>query len=105
MAPSGQLTAPALQELLADATHAGDWTLNGAKSTIGLRSKVICGLIPVKGAFGQVTGHGTVSPAGEVSGTITVAAASVETKNAKRDKHGITDPARLSQLNLATHGG
>jgi len=87
MAPSGQLTAPALQELLADAALAGDWALDGARSTIGLRSRVICGLIPVKGAFGQITGHGTVSPAGRVSGTVTVAAASVETNNAKRDKH------------------
>jgi polyisoprenoid-binding protein YceI len=87
MAPSGQLAAPALQELLADATLTGDWTLDEAKSTIGLRSKVMGGLIPVKGTFGQVTGHGTVSPAGEVSGTVTVAAASIETKNAKRDKH------------------
>jgi polyisoprenoid-binding protein YceI len=87
MAPSGQLTAPALQELMADAKLAGDWTLDGARSTVGLRSTVILGLIPVKGAFGQVTGHGTVSPAGEVSGTVTVAGASIETKNAKRDKH------------------
>jgi polyisoprenoid-binding protein YceI len=87
MTPSGQLTAPALQELLADATLAGDWTLDGARSTIGLRSRSIWGLAPVKGVFGQVTGHGTVSLAGEVSGTITVAAASIETKNAKRDKH------------------
>jgi polyisoprenoid-binding protein YceI len=87
MAPSGLLTAPALQELLADATLAGDWTLDGAKSTIGLRSRTIWGLIPVRGVFGQVTGHGTVSAVGEVSGTITVAAASIDTKNAKRDKH------------------
>ena len=87
MAPSGQLTAPALQELLAGAMLAGDWTLDGARSTIGLRSRSIWGLVPVKGAFGQVTGHGTVSPAGKVSGTITVAAASIETKNATRDKH------------------
>jgi polyisoprenoid-binding protein YceI len=86
MAPSGQL-APALQELLAESSLAGDWTLDEAKSTIGLESRVICGLIPVKGTFGQVTGHGTVSPAGEVSGAVTVAAASIETKNAKRDKH------------------
>ena len=86
MTPTGQLTAPALQARLADATLAGDWTLDGARSTIGLRSRSIWGLAPVKGVFGQVAGHGTVSPAGEVSGTITVAAASIETKNAKRDK-------------------
>lgn len=87
MAPSGQLTAPALRELLADATLAGDWTLDAANSAIGLRSRIIWGLIPVKGTFGQITGHGTVSPTGEVSGAITVAAASIDTKNAKRDKH------------------
>jgi polyisoprenoid-binding protein YceI len=87
MAPSGQLTAPALQDLLADATLAGDWTLDGARSTVGLRSRVIGGLIPVKGVFGQVSGHGTVSAAGEVSGTIAVAAASIKTGNAKRDRH------------------
>ena len=86
MAPSGQLTAPALQAVLADAALAGDWTLDGARSTIRLRSS-IWGLIPVKGVFGQVTGQGTVSPSGDVSGTITVAAASVDTKNARRDKH------------------
>jgi polyisoprenoid-binding protein YceI len=87
MTPTGQLTAPALQALLADATLAGDWALDEARSTIGLRSRSIWGLAPVKGVFGQVTGDGTVSPAGEVSGTITVAAASIKTKNAKRDKH------------------
>jgi polyisoprenoid-binding protein YceI len=87
MAPSGQLTAPAVQALLADAALAGDWALDGARSTIGLRSRSIWGLAPVKGVFGQATGHGTISPAGEVSGTITVAAGSIETKNAKRDRH------------------
>jgi len=87
MAPSGQLTAPALQAVLADATLAGDWTLDRAWSTIGLRSSALWGLVPVKGVFGQVSGHATVSLTGEVNGTITVAAASIETKNARRDKH------------------
>jgi polyisoprenoid-binding protein YceI len=87
MAPSGQPAAPALQAVLADAALAGDWTLDGAWSTIGLRSSAIWGLVPVKGVFGQVTGHATVSATGEVSGTITVVAASIETKNARRDRH------------------
>lgn len=87
MSPSGQLTVPGLRALLAGATLAGDWTLDGVKSTIGLRSGIIGGLVPVKGVFEQVTGRGTVSPEGEISGTISVAAASIETKNAKRDKH------------------
>ena len=45
------------------------------------------GLAPVKGVFREVTGNGTVSAAGEVTGTITVAARSVDTKNKKRDEH------------------
>jgi len=45
------------------------------------------GLAPVKGVFREVTGNGTVSAGGEVTGTITVAARSVDTKNKKRDEH------------------
>jgi polyisoprenoid-binding protein YceI len=87
MASTGQTTAPALQGLLADGTLAGDWDLDAVKSAIGLRSKSMWGMAPVKGVFGQVSGHGTVSPAGGVTGTVTVAAASVDTKNPKRDTH------------------
>jgi polyisoprenoid-binding protein YceI len=87
MAPSGQVTAPALQALLRDATLAGNWTLDASKSTIGLRSRSVWGLAPVKGVFREVTGKGSVSPAGEVTGTITVGSASVDTKNSKRDTH------------------
>src|SRR6266851_3383173 len=87
MAPSGQMTASALQSMLKDATLAGSWTLDASRSTIGLRSKSMWGLAPVKGVFRQVSGNGSVSPAGEVSGAITAAAASVDTKNKKRDTH------------------
>jgi polyisoprenoid-binding protein YceI len=45
------------------------------------------GLIPVNGVFREVSGNGTVSPDGEVSGTVTVAAASIDTKNTRRDTH------------------
>jgi hypothetical protein len=41
----------------------------------------VWGLVPVRGVFRQVTGNGTVSAAGDVTGTITVAARSVHTKN------------------------
>jgi polyisoprenoid-binding protein YceI len=44
-------------------------------------------MVKVKGVFGQVTGAGTVSAAGEAAGTITVAAASIDTKIKKRDAH------------------
>ena len=87
MAPSGQTNAPALQALLKDAALTGTWTLDASKSTVGLRSKSMWGLAPVKGVFRQVSGQGTVSPAGDVSGSITVSAASIDTKNKRRDKH------------------
>jgi len=87
MAPAGQVTASALQAMLKDAALTGSWTLDASRSAIGLRSKSMWGLAPVKGTFREVTGNGTVASDGQVSGTVTVAAASVDTKIAKRDTH------------------
>jgi polyisoprenoid-binding protein YceI len=87
MTSPGQVTGSALRALLDDGSLAGGWVLDAARSTIGLRSKSIWGLVSVKGAFGQVSGAGTVAADGQVAGTITVAAASIDTKNKKRDVH------------------
>jgi polyisoprenoid-binding protein YceI len=87
MTSPGQVTAPALQALLDDAALAGSWVLDGARSTIGLRSKSMWGMASVKGAFGEVSGTGTVAADGQVTGAITVAAGSIDTKNKKRDVH------------------
>jgi len=87
MAPSGQMNTPELQAMLKDAALTGNWTLDASKSTVGLRSKSMWGLAPVKGVFRQVSGQGTVSPTGDVSGTVTVSAASIDTKMKKRDTH------------------
>jgi polyisoprenoid-binding protein YceI len=87
MAPSEQMDAPALQALLHDAAITGNWTLDGSRSTVRLQSKSMWGLAPVKGVFRQASGQGTVTPAGAVSGTLTVHAASIDTKNKKRDTH------------------
>lgn len=87
MASPGQATAPTVQDLLRQGTLAGNWTLDQSSSAIGLRSKSMWGLAPVKGVFREFSGEGSVSPDGAVKGTITVAAASVDTKNSKRDEH------------------
>ena len=87
MTESGQMTSPALQELLRDGKLAGSWTLDAARSEIGLKSKSMWGMVPVKGVFREVTGSGTVSAAGDVTGTVTVAAGSIDTKVKKRDEH------------------
>ena len=79
--------ASELQALLADGKLAGAWTLDGAKSSVGLSSKSVWNLANVKGRFTQVTGAAVISAAGEATGTITVAAASVDTKKKKRDDH------------------
>jgi polyisoprenoid-binding protein YceI len=84
---TGPSQQAAWQAQLADGSLAGNWTLDPARSTATLRSKSMWGLVPVKGAFRDLDGTGTVSPAGEVTGRITVAAGSLDTKNARRDKH------------------
>ena len=86
-APSGQMTAPPLQARLKDGLLAGEWVLDPRNSSIRLRSWHIWGLAPVNGVFREVSGNGTVSPDGEVSGTVTVAAASIDTKHSRRDTH------------------
>src|SRR5580692_4764394 len=86
MTESGQ-TTPAAQELLGDGKLAGSWTLDAARSEIGLKSKSMWGMVTVKGVFREVTGSGTVSAAGDVTGTVTVAAGSIDTKLKKRDEH------------------
>jgi polyisoprenoid-binding protein YceI len=87
MAPLEQLTQPALQALLHDGSHAGTWTLDPARSQVLLKTRHTWGLLPLEGVFSQVSGQGTVTAAGDVSGVLTVAAASVDTKNPRRDKH------------------
>jgi polyisoprenoid-binding protein YceI len=85
--PSGQMTAPRLRTLLQDGTLAGKWDLDPGKSGIKLKSKSLWGLVPVKGVFREVSGNGAITPDGKISGTLTVATASIDTKQARRDTH------------------
>ena len=80
------MTAPALLDLLKGGTLTGEWVLDPRNSTVRLKSKSM-GLIPVNGVFSEVSGSGTVSPDGTATGTLQVAAASIDTRNAKRDTH------------------
>jgi len=86
MAVSAQ-TSQALQARLSDGSLAGHWTIDAARSQVTLRSKSVWGLVPVKGTFGRIEGNGTISPAGEVTGSLVVDAESIDTKNKKRDVH------------------
>ena len=64
----------------ADSVLAGPstWTLDAARSSVALRSKSVWGLVTVRGSFGELAGNVEIVPGG---------AASLNTKNAKRDRH------------------
>src|ERR1700733_2015324 len=87
MASSGQLTTPELQAVLREGQFEGSWGLDATRSKVRLNTRPPWGLRPLHGVFRQVTGSGTVAANGDVSGILTVAAESVDTKNSSRDKH------------------
>jgi polyisoprenoid-binding protein YceI len=69
------------------AVETGVWQLDAAASTVALRHKTIWGLVTVKGTFAAVGGQGEVQPDGSATGTLTLDAATLDTKNKKRDEH------------------
>jgi polyisoprenoid-binding protein YceI len=73
------------QSLLRDGQ--GTWTLDSAGSSAEFHVKHFWGAITVHGRFDRLAGEGTVTPDGTVSGVIRLDAASLDTKQKKRDKH------------------
>jgi len=69
------------------AVETGVWQLDAAASTVALRHKTMWGLVTVKGTFAAVGGQGEVQPDGSATGTLTLDAATLDTKNKKRDEH------------------
>jgi len=86
MTSQGQPTTSALQALVNDGTLTGSWILDPARSEVRLETRHTWGLRPVHGVFRQVAGNGMVTAAGQVTGTLTVAAGSIDTKGKARDK-------------------
>ncbi|MFF6805961.1 YceI family protein [Streptomyces sp. NPDC012616] len=69
------------------AVETGLWQLDAGASTVALQHRTMWGLVTVKGVFTTVDGGGEVAADGTVTGTLTLRAASLDTKNAKRDAH------------------
>jgi polyisoprenoid-binding protein YceI len=67
--------------------EAGRYVLDPAQTSVAISQKGMWGLVTVKGAFATVTGDGEVLPDGTATGVIRVDASSIDTKQAKRDKH------------------
>ena len=99
MTPQAQPATSALQALTGDGTLTGSWILDPARSEIRLESRHTWGLLPVRGIFGQIAGNGTVTAAGQVAGTLTIAAGSIDTKNKMRDK----DLRSAKLFDIASH--
>jgi polyisoprenoid-binding protein YceI len=70
-----------------DDALAGNWYLDASRSRVEFTARALWGLVPVRGVFHQLSGSAAVVADGQVSGTLTVKTASVDTKNARRDKH------------------
>jgi len=102
---------PGTSELAAafrDGAFAGEWALDAARSEVLLETKHTWGLRPVHGVFRQVAGTGTVTTAGQVTGAITIAAGSIDTKSTMRDKDlrsaKVFDVARHPDITYAVEG-
>ena len=109
MQPTSERTAAtALEALLQEQTLVGDWILDPRNSCIRLDNKSMWGLVPVKGVFREIAGHGSVSADGAVRGTIRVAAASIDTGNKRRDTHlrsaDFFDSANNPNITFTTDG-
>lgn len=74
---------PPVQEV----TPVTTWDLDPRRSRILFKTNALWGLVSVKGAFRQVSGSGHVAPDGGVSGSLTIEAASIDTTDARRDRH------------------
>jgi polyisoprenoid-binding protein YceI len=80
-------TASAPAQQLRDGTATGTWILDPAESTITTATKHFWGLITVRGTFTKLTGHADVSTDGTTTAALEIDAASITTKNKKRDEH------------------
>jgi len=89
------------------------WTLDPARSSVALRSKTMWGMVTVRGTFGELAGGAEILPGGAARGHLEIGAASLNTKNAKRDKHlasadffnAADHPSIVAELTSATRTG
>ena len=64
----------------------GNWELDRERTSIEFHTKALW-VFPAKGTFRVLEGTGTVTADGGISGTLIIDAASIDTKNKKRDAH------------------
>lgn len=75
-----------VQSILADPSMAGTWSLAADRSSVRFTNKTLWGLVKVNGEFDDVSGTGQFGP-GEITGRLSIGAASLHTGIGKRDEH------------------
>ena len=65
----------------------GKWVLDTNRSRAEFAVRLFWGAITVKGRFERIQGEGTMAEDGSVNGVLTIEAASLTTKNTRRDGH------------------
>ena len=91
-----QQSPTALLATLAQGALDGAWTLDPSQSSVLLKTKSMWGLARISAAFTDLQGDlGVV--AGGVTARIAVGTGSIDTKNAKRDKHLKSDDFLASE--------
>ena len=97
------------QNPLTDPHLAGTWTLDPDRSSVRFTSKTLWGLIPVNGRFTDVSGDGTITADGQLSGRLVIRADSVRTGIGMRDHHlqaaDFFDAERFPEIVVAVTGG
>lgn len=74
------------QNVLDLSDFAGTWKLDPDRTSIEFHTRALW-VIPAKGTFRSLEGVGTVTADGSIAGTLVIDAASVDTKNKKRNAH------------------
>jgi polyisoprenoid-binding protein YceI len=87
MPPIAQRNSAALQAQLSSGSLSGRWTVDSTRSSATLRTKSMWGLVRIQGAFQEIDGEGNIATDGTVTGRLSLATASLDTKNEKRDVH------------------
>lgn len=86
-APGSEATdSEALDGLLRGGAQ-GSWVLEASRSRAEFAVKHFWGAVTVRGRFERIQGDGTMAEDGSVAGVLTIDAASLTTRNPRRDRH------------------
>jgi polyisoprenoid-binding protein YceI len=73
--------------LIGDIAARGEWTLDGPTSRVEFAIKHFWGLVTVRGHFAGLDGAAQVAADGTMTVSLVIDAASIDTKQSKRDEH------------------